>query len=101
MLRNLGHDVLYVAEFAASLSDTEVMELASNDRRLLPTADKDFGEYVFRHSKPVPGLVLVRIDPEKKQLVGARLAGTVDEFGERLSGRYIVVEEMRFRSRPL
>ncbi|TPQ34194.1 hypothetical protein C2U70_17705 [Bradyrhizobium guangdongense] len=100
-LRGAGHDVLYVAEVSASLSDVEVMQLASREGRVLLTADKDFGELVFRRAQAVPGLILVRIDPDRTQLANARLMEAVDQFGEKLIGRYIVVEEGRLRSRPL
>lgn len=100
-LRGAGHDVLYIAEFAASLNDVEVMALASRVGRLLLTADKDFGELVFRRGQAVPGLVLLRIDPENGPLVRARLLEAVDQFGQGLFGRYIVIDEVRFRSRTL
>lgn len=100
-LRNAGHDVLYIAEFAASLSDTEVMALASREGRLLLTADKDFGELVFRRGQAAPGLILLRIDPESGPLVRARLLEVVDQFGQKLFGRYVVIDEVRLRSRPL
>lgn len=83
-LRNAGHDVLYIAEFAASLSDTEVMALASREGRLLRTVDKDFGELVFRRGQAAPGLILLRIDPESGPLVRARLLEVVDQFGQKL-----------------
>jgi predicted nuclease of predicted toxin-antitoxin system len=100
-LRGAGHDVLYIAEFAASLSDVEVMALASREGRLLLTADKDFGELVFRRGQAVPGLILLRIDPGNGPLVRARLLQAVDQFGRGLFGRYIVIDEVRFRSRTL
>jgi predicted nuclease of predicted toxin-antitoxin system len=43
-LRRQGHDVLYVAECAAGLTDTDVVELARLEGRLLLTEDKDFGD---------------------------------------------------------
>jgi len=100
-LRGAGHDVLYIAEFAASLSDVEVIALASREGRLLLTADKDFGELVFRRGQAVPGLILLRIDPESRALILARLLGAIDQFGDGLFGRYVVIDEARFRSRPL
>ena len=99
-LRVAGHDVLYIAEFAASLSDVEVIALASREGRLLLTADKDFGELVFRRGQAVPGLILLRIDPDNG-LVRARLLEAVDQFGQGLFGRYVVIDEVRFRSRLL
>lgn len=100
-LRGAGHDVLYIAEFAASLSDVEVVALAFREGRLLLTADKDFGELVFRRGQTVPGLILLRIDPENGPLVRTRLLEAVDQFGEELFGRYVVIDEVRFRSRSL
>ena len=100
-LRAAGHDVLYVAEFAASLSDVEVIAVASREGRLLLTVDKDFGELVFRRGQAVPGLILLRIDPENGPLVRTRLLEAVDQFGEELFGRYVVIDEVRFRSRSL
>ncbi|WP_246700373.1 DUF5615 family PIN-like protein [Rhodopseudomonas sp. WA056] len=42
-LRADGHDVLYVAEMAAGLSDAEVVTMAASDGRLLLTEDNGFG----------------------------------------------------------
>lgn len=50
---------------------------------------------------PVPGVVLLRLDPEKHLLKWERLEAAIAAFGERLLGRYVVVEATRFRSRPL
>jgi predicted nuclease of predicted toxin-antitoxin system len=100
-LREAGHDVSYVAETAPRTIDAEVLRFASEDARLLLTEDKDFGELVFRSKETVSGLVLMRIDPVRSLLKWARLKTAVEQFGERLLGRYLVIEEARFRSRPL
>jgi hypothetical protein len=77
------------------------MAHAERDARLLLTEDKDFGELVFRRGATVPGLVLVRIDPDRKLLIASRLETAIARSGSSLFGRYTVVEEARFRSRPL
>jgi hypothetical protein len=68
---------------------------------LLLTEDKDFGDLVFRQGRPVPGIVLLRIDPSRRLQKAARLMAAIDRFGDGLIGRYTVIEEARFRSRPL
>ena len=100
-LRDAGHDVAYVPEFASGMTDAEVLRRAYDEDRLLLTEDKDFGELVFRRHMPAPGLVLLRVDPERHLLKWVRLESAVQRFGQRLFGRYIVIEEARFRSRPL
>jgi predicted nuclease of predicted toxin-antitoxin system len=100
-LRESGHDTIYMSDVAARASDAEVMERAHSEQRLLLTEDKDFGDLVFRQGRPVPGIVLLRIDSARRSLKWPRLLAAVDRFGEGLFGRYMVVEVARFRSRPL
>ena len=47
-LRRDGHDVVYVAELSPSIPDEEVLRQANARNALLITADKDFGDLVFR-----------------------------------------------------
>ena len=47
-LRNSGHDVTYVIEQKAGMSDDEVLLNAYNEERILLTEDKDFGELAYR-----------------------------------------------------
>ncbi|MCK9914492.1 DUF5615 family PIN-like protein [Microbacteriaceae bacterium K1510] len=101
-LRHSDHDVLYMAEAAPASNDTDVMARALREERLLLTEDKDFGDLVFRHGVAVPGIVLLRIDPAQHSLKRQRLDAAIARFGEAgLFGRYTIVEEGRFRLRPL
>jgi len=100
-LRLLGHDVLYVAEAAAGLNDVDVIALATREKRILLTEDKDFGDLVFRRERKVPGLVLLRIASENTSLKIERLATAIERYGDGLFDRYLVIEERRFRSRHL
>jgi predicted nuclease of predicted toxin-antitoxin system len=101
LLRAAGHDVLYVAESAAGLSDADVIAIASRERRLLVTEDKDFGDLVFRRNRGVPGLVLMRVGSEQPALKAIRLLAAIERYDDGLFGRYTVVEGGRFRSRRL
>ena len=100
-LRAAGHDILYMAEIGPAQSDFEVLARAQREGRLLLTEGKDFGDLVFRRGQPVPGVVLLRIDPAMQVLKRERLDSAIGQFGEHLFGRYMIVEEARFRSRPL
>lgn len=101
LLREAGHDVAYVAEMAASAADTEIIGLARRENRLLLTDDKDFGELIIRRRWAVPGVVLMRIASEQPQTRWKRLEAAIAHFNEGLYGRYVVIEESRFRFRPL
>jgi len=100
-LRDAGHDVVYMSDAEPRANDVDVMGRAQRDHRLLLTEDKDFGDLVFRRALPVPGIILLRIDPRQRALKRARLQSAVARFGEALFGRYTVIEAARFRHRPL
>jgi predicted nuclease of predicted toxin-antitoxin system len=100
-LRQSGHDVVYMSDVAPRASDAEVMNRAQSETRLLLTEDKDFGDLIFRQRRSVPGVVLLRIGALQRQRKPERLVAVIDRFGNSLFGRYTVIEESRFRSRPL
>jgi len=46
-LREAGHDVVAIAEVAKGATDEQVLERAVNEKRVLITEDRDFGELVY------------------------------------------------------
>jgi predicted nuclease of predicted toxin-antitoxin system len=60
-LRRQGHIVEYVADLAPGISDDEVLQQANARGVPLLTADKDFGELVFRLARVHSGVILLRI----------------------------------------
>ena len=61
-LRRDGHQVLYIAESEPGITDELVLERANEKDALLLTADKDFGELVFREGRlSSGGVVLIRL----------------------------------------
>jgi predicted nuclease of predicted toxin-antitoxin system len=61
-LRQAGHDVLWARTEMPGQSDPEILDRAQQDRRVLITFDKDFGELAFRAGLPAEcGIVLFRI----------------------------------------
>ena len=101
LLRESEHDVIYMSDVAPHTTDTQVMNRADRENRLLLTEDKDFGDLVFRQARPVPAIVLLQIDSTRRSHKGARLLAAIDRFGDNLLRNYTVIEAARFRSRPL
>jgi predicted nuclease of predicted toxin-antitoxin system len=60
-LRHDHHRVWYVAEMEPGIADDIVLELANREGAVLLTADKDFGELVFRQYRLTSGVVLLRL----------------------------------------
>jgi predicted nuclease of predicted toxin-antitoxin system len=100
-LREAGHDVRYVLEIDPGASDEQLVALSIEQERVLVTEDKDFGELAIRHGKSLPGLILIRIAPENRRRKPARVLALLAKQGERLSGNYAVLDEIRVRVRPI
>ena len=96
-LREAGHDVSYIADFASGLSDTEVLGLARDEHRLLLTEDKDFGELVYAARQKSCGVILLRFPAHARSSMSDALVEAVDRLGARLSSRFTVVQPGRIR----
>ena len=98
-VRSLGYDVFSIAETASGMADEEVLNRARNTQSVLLTADKDFGELVFRQQRLHTGIVLLRLaglaPAEKGQIVGAAIEAHADE----LEGGFSVVTDKVVRIR--
>jgi len=58
-LRVAGHDVVAVAEIAPRMEDERVIQLAVDERRLLLTEDRDFGQLVYAVGHATGGVIFL------------------------------------------
>src|SRR5215210_364108 len=99
-LRLDGHDVVYVAELAPCIGDDEVLEQANDRQATLLTADKDFGELVFRLNRVAAGVILVRLEgllPETKATI---VAQAIRDHEAELVHAFSVITPGMIRIRP-
>lgn len=99
-LRVEGHSVLAVAELAPSISDDEVLSLANANHCLLLTADKDFGDLVFRLKQISHGVVLIRLKGLSLEAQSDLVANTFANHADELVGRFTVITPSNTRIRP-
>ena len=96
-LRQQGHDVFSVYEQARGIDDDEIVERANNEKRILITNDKDFGEKIFRDNKPHMGVILLRLEDERTPNKIAIVRKLISNYSEQLNNNYIVATENRVR----
>lgn len=102
LLRQSGHDVVSASEEFPAASDSDVLARAVEERRIVLTFDRDYGELIFRrmHAAP-PGVVYFRFEPETPDETADRLLGLLLQTGVMLEGRFTVVERGQMRQRPM
>lgn len=59
-LREIGFHVYAIIESSPAIKDEEVLQIATENKALLITEDKDFGELVFRLNFSHKGILLIR-----------------------------------------
>jgi len=100
-LRNCGYRVISVAEMDPGMTDAEVFELANAQDALLITADKDFGEIVFRQRRVNRGVILVRLAGLPQEKKGYLVATALRKYLLEMCNSYTVITPCRVRIRKM
>ncbi len=98
-LRRDGHDVLYVSELSPSISDDAVLDQANAIRAVLITADKDFGELVYRRGQIHAGVVLIRLAGAPPEAKAGIVSSAIRDHSAALADAFSVVAHTTVRTR--
>jgi len=64
-LRSIGFDITSIGEIAPGIADTEVIDIAIKEERIIITYDSDYGQLIFKFGyKPEAGVIFLRLQPE-------------------------------------
>ena len=100
-LRQDGHLVLDVTEMDPGISDDKVLSMANESKAILLTADRDFGDLVFRQGQLTEGVVLIRLSglpsTKKAELVSA----IINQHAKELQQAFSVITPGSFRIRKI
>jgi len=96
-LRAEGYDVLAVSEIMRRSDDRELIELASCEKRILLTEDKDFGWLVFVSHADSAGVILIRFPGNARRILVQTVKQLVHEQGKRLLGTFVVMQPGHIR----
>ncbi len=98
-LRQDGHHVWYVAEMEPGISDDTVLALANREAALLLTADKDFGEMIFRQRLHMHGIMLIHLAGLSPKRKAKLVASVINQHGMELPNAFAVIAPGVFRIR--
>ena len=99
-LREAGHSVSYVAEMESGISDERVLSSANEEKAILITADKDFGELYFRQHRLSTGVVLLRLSGLSGTKKSEIVCSTFKNHGKELRNSFAVVTPAGIRIHP-
>ncbi len=94
-LRGKGFDVKAVREIDPRMEDERIILEAFQERRIVVTMDKDFGELVFQSSMRHSGILLLRMEdasgPEKVSVV----RNIIENFQEHIADSFCVYKKQQ------
>ena len=101
-LRDQKYTVDYITELSPGISDNEVLQLAEQKNAILITADKDFGDLIFRLGKVSSGIILYRLSGLNNEEKAAMILRVVTDYSEDLQGCFTVVsiDQIRIKKLP-
>jgi predicted nuclease of predicted toxin-antitoxin system len=100
-LRADGYATVYVAELAPSITDDQVLDEANARSALLVTADKDFGELVYRLGRIHAGVVLTRLAGLSSAAKAEAVSQLFRDHAAELAGAFCVIAPGSIRIRQL
>ncbi len=96
-LRKAGYDVKTIIEMDPGISDEEVAEISVNEKRILITEDKDFGQLVYTMSQASVGIIFIRFPGNARSLLFSSVLELVKHHGHKLQQHFVVLQPGRVR----
>ncbi len=102
-LRQLGHDALHLHEAGLDrLPDSDIVEEARKEGRILLTSDLDFGDLLAASGEALPSVVIFRLRNMQPDNVNRHLRYILDNHaGDLTQGVIVSVAEDHVRLRRL
>lgn len=102
ILRNSGYEVISVREIMPGVKDINILKKAQDERLIILTFDRDFGELVFKDKMAIPGgLVYFRIKhikPDEPAVIILDLINTKEFL---IEDNFTVIQRLRIRQRKM
>ena len=96
-LKDHKHEVFSVFDEARGIDDDDVIQKAVDEKRILITNDKDFGDKVYRDGRLHRGVILLRLEDERSDSKIRVLSHLLDTYSDRLPDSFLVVTEKQVR----
>lgn len=101
LLRDAGYTVKSIQEDAPSISDEQVIALATDNRQIILTFDSDYGEIIFRYQLTTPPAVIYfRSKGNSPLFAGQTLLPLLQADDLVFADTFTVIERSGIRQRP-
>ena len=96
-LEDEGHNVVCISHSGRGSEDSVILSRSIEEKRVVITNDRDFGDLVFRDLRSHCGIILIRSEDETSANKIRCLKYCFDHISEDLSTLFIVISEKTSR----
>ena len=96
-LRFNSYEVYYILEENSGIPDNDVLEIAHSRNSILLTADKDFGDLVFRQKLNHHGIVLFRLAGLSNKQKVDTVMGVIKQYLPEFRNHFSVISKTHVR----
>ena len=100
-LRQHNYDTIAISEISPSIPDTQVLQKAKRENRILITNDKDFGELIYQQKLPHKGVIFFRLSEETAQAKIKILELLLYQHQTKLKNHFITITPHKIRIRKI
>ncbi|MFB6199418.1 MAG: DUF5615 family PIN-like protein [Candidatus Nanohaloarchaea archaeon] len=100
-LRDKDHDTAFVGAEMKSASDSEIMDRALKEDRVIVKNDKDFGELAVKKGKDAEGILLLRLQIETPRNKKKALENLLKNHKDKIRGNLLIAREDQIKTRKL
>ena len=97
-LRSAGHDVIAIAEVSPREEDDDIRGRTVAAKCILIAEDKDFGQLIYANMRATGGVIFIRFPARARRNLADTVVELVRKQGERLIGRFTVLQPGRVRT---
>ena len=99
-LKVKGFDIKAIGIDNPSIKDSEVMDIAIQEQRLILTFDRDYGELIFKYNyRPEKGVIYLRLDEFQPDEPGLLVENLLAENNFNFENALTVVDRNGIRQR--
>ncbi|MEK6699750.1 MAG: DUF5615 family PIN-like protein [Nitrospirota bacterium] len=96
-----GYDIKWIPDYNCEILDEDLLSLANNEKRILITNDKDFGELTFLQKKLSAGIILFRVKGQSSQDKVKLIKKVLGNYGDKLFNHFTVITKKKIRIAPM
>ena len=98
-LSQKGYDIVCIRDIDLRIPDEKILEIAVQQKRVVLTMDKDFGELVYNSGLPHKGVLLLRLEQENASAKVKVLSQILADYIQDLEDHFCVYQKGNLRIR--